>query len=141
LGLSRKCRGLFNREFAICVTRRGQTWPSWQLVGAMLGVDVLATLFRMLGVMNTTSHDQFCNSSNDWTDIVTVVVVYAYSIGVIIFIAIVYIALNGLQWVHDLGRKDRNNKVSYIENIIGHINKLARKSVLFTSRCLSHPWR
>ncbi|KAI0188467.1 hypothetical protein EV127DRAFT_512954 [Xylaria flabelliformis] len=120
-------------NWLIFVTRGGQTWPSWQLVGAIFGVDVLATLFCLFGwlsgsgggVLNTTPHDQFHNSSNGWTDIVTVVVVWAYSIGVVIFIAIVYIALNGFQWVNDLGRKDRNKKDSYIENIIGHINKLA----------------
>ncbi|KAI1748171.1 E1-E2 ATPase-domain-containing protein [Xylaria castorea] len=120
-------------NWLIFVTRGGQTWPSWQLVGAIFGVDVLATLFCLFGwlsdsgggVLNTTPHDQFRNSHNGWTDIVTVVVVWAYSIGVVIFIAIVYIALNGFQWVQDLGRKDRNKKDSYIENIIGHINKLA----------------
>ncbi|KAJ8127382.1 hypothetical protein O1611_g6253 [Lasiodiplodia mahajangana] len=120
-------------NWLIFVTRGGQTWPSWQLVGAIFGVDVLATLFCLFGwlsgsgggVMNTTPHDQFHNSSNGWTDVVTVVVVWAYSIGVVIFIAIVYIALNGFQWVNDLGRKDRNKKDTQIENIIGHINKLA----------------
>ncbi|KAH8163458.1 hypothetical protein CIB48_g4774 [Xylaria polymorpha] len=120
-------------NWLIFVTRGGRTWPSWQLVGAIFGVDILATLFCLFGwlsdsgggVMNTTPHDQFHNSGNGWTDIVTVVVVWAYSIGVTIFIAIVYIALNGFQWVEDLGRKDRNKKDSYIENIIGHINKLA----------------
>ncbi|KAI3320896.1 plasma-membrane proton-e [Xylariaceae sp. AK1471] len=120
-------------NWLIFVTRGGQTWPSWQLVGAIFGVDVLATLFCLFGwlsgsgggVMETTPHDQFINSSNGWTDIVTVVMVWAYSIGVLIFIAIVYYMLNSFQWVNDLGRKDRNKKDSQIENIIGHINKLA----------------
>ncbi|KAI0534257.1 E1-E2 ATPase-domain-containing protein [Xylaria digitata] len=120
-------------NWLIFVTRGGQTWPSWQLVGAIFGVDVLATLFCLFGwlsgsgggVMQTTPQDQFHNSSNGWTDIVTVVVVWAYSIGVVVFIAIVYLALNSFQWVNDLGRQDRNKKDSYIENIIGHINKLA----------------
>ncbi|KAI1273273.1 E1-E2 ATPase-domain-containing protein [Xylaria sp. FL0933] len=120
-------------NWLIFVTRGGQTWPSWQLVGAIFGVDVLATLFCLFGwlsgsgggVMYTTPPDQFRNSSNGWTDIVTVVVVWAYSIGVVVFVAIVYVALNSFQWVNDLGRKDRNKKDSYIENIIGHINKLA----------------
>jgi H+-transporting ATPase len=123
-------------NWLIFVTRGGQTWPSWQLVGAIFGVDVLATLFCLFGwlsgsgggVMETTPHDQFRNSSNGWTDIVTVVVVWAYSLGVLIFIAIVYFMLNKFQWVNDLGRKDRNKQDSHIENIIGHINKLARKS-------------
>ncbi|KAI1172265.1 E1-E2 ATPase-domain-containing protein [Nemania sp. FL0916] len=116
-------------NWLIFVTRGGQTWPSWQLVGAIFGVDVLATLFCLFGWLAGTGrgygpHDQFHNSGG-WTDIVTVVVIWAYSIGVVIFIAIVYMALNRFQWLNDLGRKDRNKKDSYIENIIGHINKLA----------------
>ncbi|KAI1290635.1 E1-E2 ATPase-domain-containing protein [Xylaria venustula] len=120
-------------NWLIFVTRGGRTWPSWQLVGAIFGVDVLATLFCLFGwlsgsgggTLQTTPPDSFRNSGNGWTDIVTVVVVWAYSIGVTVFIALVYIALNSFQWVNDLGRKDRNKKDSYIENIIGHINKLA----------------
>ncbi|KAI1635855.1 E1-E2 ATPase-domain-containing protein [Biscogniauxia mediterranea] len=120
-------------NWLIFVTRGGQTWPSWQLVGAILGVDILATLFCLFGwlsgsgggTMPTTPHDQFNNSSNGWTDIVTVVVVWLYSFGVIIFVAIVYLALNSFQWVNDLGRQNRNRKDNEIENIIGHINKLA----------------
>ncbi|KAK7756540.1 hypothetical protein SLS62_001376 [Diatrype stigma] len=120
-------------NWLIFVTRGGQTWPSWQLVGAILGVDILATLFALFGwlsgsgggVMETLPVDQFNNSSNGWTDIVTVVVIWAYSIGVMIFIAIVYVALNHVQWINDLGRQDRNKKDTQIENIIGHINKLA----------------
>lgn len=113
-------------NWLIFVTRGGQTWPSWQLVIAILGVDVLATLFALFGwlsgsgggVMETKPADKFNNSSNGWTDIVTVVVIWAYSIGVTIFIAIVYVALNHFRWINDLGRKDRNKKDT-------HINKLA----------------
>ncbi|KAI0384493.1 plasma-membrane proton-e [Hypomontagnella monticulosa] len=120
-------------NWLIFVTRGGQTWPSWQLVGAILGVDALATIFALFGwlsgsgggVMETTPPTSFVNSHNGWTDIVTVVVVWAYSIGVLIFIAIVYLALNSFSWINNLGRKDRNKKDTQIENIIGHLNKLA----------------
>lgn len=123
-------------NWLIFVTRGGQTWPSWQLVGAILGVDALATIFALFGwlsgsgggVMQTTPPTSFVNSHNGWTDIVTVVVVWAYSIGVLIFIAIVYLALNSFAWINNLGRKDRNKKDTQIENIIGHLNKLAGKS-------------
>lgn len=27
----------------------GWTWPSWQLVGAVLGLDILATIFALFG--------------------------------------------------------------------------------------------
>jgi H+-transporting ATPase len=119
-------------NWLIFVTRGGQTWPSWQLVVAILGVDVLATLFCLFGwlsgsgggTMPTTPPDLFNNSSNGWTDIVTVVVVWLYSFGVVVFIAIVYLALNRFQWINDLGRKDRNKKDTQMENIIGHLNKL-----------------
>ncbi|KAI2619646.1 plasma-membrane proton-e [Hypoxylon sp. NC1633] len=120
-------------NWLIFVTRGGRTWPSWQLVGAILGVDALATIFTLFGwlsgsgggVMETTPHTSFTNSANGWTDIVTVVIIWAYSIGVLIFIAIVYIALNSFSWINNLGRKNRNKKDTQIENIIGHINKLA----------------
>ncbi|KAI1472362.1 plasma-membrane proton-e [Daldinia caldariorum] len=120
-------------NWLIFVTRGGQTWPSWQLVLAVLGVDALATIFALFGwlsgsgggLMQTTPPTSFQNSHNGWTDIVTVVVVWAYSIGVVIFIAIVYLALNSFEWINNLGRKDRNKKDTQIENIIGHINKLA----------------
>ncbi|KAI0894103.1 plasma-membrane proton-e [Annulohypoxylon nitens] len=120
-------------NWLIFVTRGGRTWPSWQLVGAILGVDALATIFCLFGwlsgsgggVMETTPPTSFHNSRNGWTDIVTVVVVWAYSLGVLIFIAIVYLALNSFSWINNLGRKDRNKKDTQIENIIGHLNKLA----------------
>ncbi|KAI0838014.1 plasma-membrane proton-e [Hypoxylon sp. FL0890] len=120
-------------NWLIFVTRGGQTWPSWQLVGAILGVDALATIFCLFGwlsgsgggVMQTTPPGSFRNSANGWTDIVTVVIIWGYSIGVLIFIAIVYLALNSFEWINNLGRKERNKKDTMIENIIGHINKLA----------------
>ncbi|KAI2466457.1 plasma-membrane proton-e [Annulohypoxylon bovei var. microspora] len=120
-------------NWLIFVTRGGRTWPSWQLVGAILGVDALATIFALFGwlsgsgggVMETTPQTSFQNSHNGWTDIVTVVVIWAYSIGVLIFIAIVYLALNSFEWINNLGRKERNKKDTQIENIIGHLNKLA----------------
>ncbi|KAH9884169.1 E1-E2 ATPase-domain-containing protein [Xylariomycetidae sp. FL2044] len=120
-------------NWLIFVTRGGRTWPSWQLVGAILGVDILATLFCIFGwlsgsgggVMETTPHDYFHDSPNGHTDIVTVVVVWLYSFGVVVFIAIVYRALNQFEWINNLGRKNRNKKDTKIENIIGHINKLA----------------
>ncbi|KAI1101494.1 plasma-membrane proton-e [Jackrogersella minutella] len=120
-------------NWLIFVTRGGQTWPSWQLVGAILCVDALATIFTLFGwlsgsgggVMETTPQTYFENSHNGWTDIVTVVIIWAYSIGVLIFVAIVYLALNSFSWINNLGRKDRNKKDTQIENIIGHLNKLA----------------
>lgn len=120
-------------NWLIFVTRGGKTWPSWQLVGAIFVVDVLATIFCLFGwlsgsgggVMLTNPSGSFQNSSNGWTDVVTVVIVWAYSIGVTIFIAIAYYLLNRIQWLNDLGRKDRNKKDTQVENALLALNKVA----------------
>jgi H+-transporting ATPase len=120
-------------NWLIFVTRGGKTWPSWQLIGAIFAVDVVATLFCLFGwlsgsgggVMKTTPPTQFNNSSNGWTDIITVVVIWAYSIGVTVFIAMVYYVLTRVDWINDLGRKDRHKQDTHLENILVHLNKLA----------------
>ncbi|KAG5768978.1 hypothetical protein H9Q72_003666 [Fusarium xylarioides] len=116
-------------NWLIFVTRGGKTWPSWQLVFAILGVDVLATLFCLFGWMSgrgEISHPEssFKQSSNGWVDIVTVVIVWLYSFGVTVVIAIVYFVLNKLSWLDNLGRKDRKKKDTKLENILGHLQKL-----------------
>ncbi|KAM0307896.1 hypothetical protein HYE67_000418 [Fusarium culmorum] len=117
-------------NWLIFVTRGGKTWPSWQLVGAILGVDILATLFCLFGWMSGIGetdaiHDNFKQSSNGWVDIVTVVIVWLYSFGVTVVIAIIYFVLNKISWLDNLGRKDRRNKDTKLENILGHLQKLA----------------
>jgi len=121
-------------NWLIFVTRGGKTLPNWQLVGAIFGVDVLATLFCIFGwlsgdVQQTSPPSQFYKNErrDGWVDVVTVVVVWAYSIGVTIIIAIVYYLLNQIEWLNNLGRKDRNAHDSNMENIIGHLSKLALK--------------
>jgi H+-transporting ATPase len=117
-------------NWLIFVTRGGRTWPSWQLVGAIFGVDVIATLFCLFGWLSgspelDTPRDNFAQRGDGWTDVVTVVVIWLYSFGVTVFIAIVYLILNRVRWLNDLGRKDRNAKDPVIENIIGQLQKLA----------------
>ncbi|CAN8096165.1 unnamed protein product [Discula destructiva] len=120
-------------NWLIFITRGGKTWPSWQLVGAIFVVDVLATIFAIFGwlsgsgggVMRTIPETVFVNSPNGWTDVVTVVLVWCYSIGVTIFIAIVYYMLNKIQWLNDLGRKDRHKKDTKMENALLLLNKVA----------------
>ncbi|KAI9656178.1 MAG: hypothetical protein M1821_004840 [Bathelium mastoideum] len=122
-------------NWLIFVTRGGNTWPSWQLVGAILGVDALATIFCLFGWLSGDGepadplpHNHKLNrhgSLDGWTDIVTVVVIWGYSIGVTIVIAIVYYLLNQIPWLDDLGRKTRSHADTQMENIIGHISKLA----------------
>ncbi|SCV16649.1 probable Plasma membrane ATPase 1 [Nakaseomyces glabratus] len=62
-------------NWLIFVTRAvGPFWssiPSWQLAGAVFAVDIIATMFTLFGWF-----------SQNWTDIVTVVKIYIWSIGV-----------------------------------------------------------
>ncbi|KAL2004481.1 hypothetical protein VTN00DRAFT_3483 [Thermoascus crustaceus] len=117
-------------NWLIFVTRGGKTWPSLQLVVAILGVDVLATLFCLFGwlsgpgeVSDPVDHATF--RKDGWVDIVTVVVIWAYSIGVTIVTALVYYVLTEIPWLDNLGRKARSKADTKIENLIGHLAKLA----------------
>lgn len=118
-------------NWLIFVTRGGNTWPSWQLVGAIFGVDVIATLFCVFGWLcggafeqtNPPDHAHF--SDNGRTSIVTVVVVWGYSIGVTIVLAIIYYLLNQISWLDNLGRHQKGKGDTKMENIIGHLSKLA----------------
>lgn len=117
-------------NWLIFVTRGGKTWPSWQLVFAIFGVDALATIFCIFGWLSgdpqpTSPKSAFVEREDGWTDVVTVVVVWCYSIGVTIIIAIVYFLLNRLPALADLGRKNRGHKDERIENIISRLSKLA----------------
>lgn len=120
-------------NWLIFVTRGGKTFPSWQLIGAILGVDAIATLFCLFGWLNggnkypTDPPDPFHQTPHGWTSIVTVVVVWMYAIGVTIVIAIVYYILDRLPWMNNLGRKKRNLQDSQMENVIGTLSKLAIK--------------
>lgn len=117
-------------NWLIFVTRGGKTWPSWQLVGAIFAVDVIATLFCLFGWLSGTGQvtdpaDRAKFREDGWVDVVTVVVVWAYSIGVTIVIALVYHILTNMPWLDNLGRKSRSKSDTKIENVIGHLSKLA----------------
>jgi H+-transporting ATPase len=119
-------------NWLIFVTRGGNTWPSWQLVGAIFAVDVLATLFCVFGWLaggageptDPVDHNSLF-SADGHTSIVTVVVIWAYSIGIIIVIAIVYYLLNKWSWLDNLGRAKRSRADTQMENIIMHLSKVA----------------
>lgn len=119
-------------NWLIFVTRGGKTWPSWQLVGAIFCVDVLATLFCVFGWLsgpNSTlydsPHDDFVESSNGDVSIVTVVVVWGYAIGVTTIIAVVYYLLNRIPFIDNLGRKSRSHADIKFENMVGQLSRLA----------------
>lgn len=119
-------------NWLIFVTRGGETWPSWQLVGAIFGVDVLATLFTAFGWLcdgiGEPSDPPTVNrllSQNGHTSIVTICIVWGFSIGVVIICAITYHLLNKLSWLDNLGRAKRSKADTQIENIIAHLSKVA----------------
>ncbi|KAJ6112060.1 hypothetical protein N7523_008121 [Penicillium sp. IBT 18751x] len=119
-------------NWLIFVTRGGKTWPSWQLVIAIFIVDVLATLFCVFGWLSgdfTQTHPYDPAgpgfSVNNDVDIVTVVVIWAYSIGVTVIIAVVYYILTIIPALDNLGRKTRSKADTQIENMIAHLSKLA----------------
>ena len=128
-------------NWLIFVTRGASTFPSWQLVGAIAVVDALATIFCLFGWLWHGTHGglhtkpypspmgayYWKQTPHGWTDIVTVVVIWAYSIGIIIILAITYFLLNKIPALADLGRKNRSLHDTQMENIIGHLSKLALK--------------
>ena len=116
-------------NWLIFVTRGIETWPSIQLITAILGVDALATIFCLFGWftnqdMKTDPADKFVESANGWTDIVTVVRIWGYSLGVEIVIALVYFILNKIKWLDDLGRAKRSKGEIKMESLLGHLARL-----------------
>ena len=119
-------------NWLIFVTRGGATFPSWKLVGAIFVVDVLSTLFCIFGWLIgnpdeyfTIPHDHYPQSSNGHTSVVTVVVIWGYSIGVLVLVAIVYFILIKVQWIDNLGRAHRSHADTQMENILGHLSRIA----------------
>ncbi|KAL9615489.1 MAG: hypothetical protein Q9167_000002 [Letrouitia subvulpina] len=118
-------------NWLIFVTRGGQTLPSMQLVGAIFGVDVLATLFCIFGWLSGPSYQTRPHTPEIWinnngrTSVVTAVVIWCYSIGVTIVIAIVYFLMNKVAWLDNLGRKKRSRQDTSMENILAHLSKVA----------------
>lgn len=99
--------------------------------------DVLATIFCLFGWLSgtSTSRLQFPTSPrgafyaqqspNSHVDVLTVIIIWMYSIFVIIVIAIVYFLLNRMTWLNDLGRAKRSRADTHMENVIGHLSRLA----------------
>ncbi|OJJ71787.1 hypothetical protein ASPBRDRAFT_75128 [Aspergillus brasiliensis CBS 101740] len=119
-------------NWLIFVTRGSATWPSLPLVAAILGVDILATIFCLFGWfsnrdMITDPYDQYISkeTSNGWTDIVTVVRLWGYCIGVEIVIALVYYILNKIAWLDNLGRSRQSKGDVAIGNVLAHMANLS----------------
>jgi len=120
-------------NWLIFVTRGGQTWPSYKLVGAIFLVDVISTLFCVFGWLSGAKHEFFTVPKDHFTEnhysvetsIVTVVVIWGYSIGVTIVVAIVYFLLTSIAWIDNLGRDSRSHADTTMENILGHLSRVA----------------
>lgn len=117
-------------NWLIFVTRGMETWPSIQLVTAILGVDALATCFCLFGWftdrnMVTDPYTRFIETKNGFTDIVSVVRIWGYSIGVEVVIALTYYILNRFKWLDDLGRAKRRKGDIQMETLLGHLSRLS----------------
>ncbi|KAJ5993421.1 Proton-exporting ATPase [Penicillium sp. IBT 35674x] len=117
-------------NWLIFVTRGGKTWPSWQLVGAILGVDIIATLFCVFGWLSGGSFEQTsppdsAKFSDGTTSIVTVVVIWGNSLGVTIVIATVYYLMTKITWLDNLGRASRTKAEEHMDSFLGQLSKLA----------------
>jgi H+-transporting ATPase len=59
------------------------------------------------------------------TSIVTVVVIWGYSIGVTIVVAMVYFILVSMKAIDNMGRATRSHADTQMENILGHLSRIA----------------
>jgi H+-transporting ATPase len=62
--------------------------PSWQLVGAVFAVDILASFFALFGWISGPA-GRYDTRPDGWVDIVTVVKIWLYSFGVVVIILLV----------------------------------------------------
>merc|ERR1712137_1236263 len=82
-------------------------------------VDILATIFCLFGWLSGAEHrNPLTALHGGWTDMVTVVRVWAYSFGVIVVCAIVYWVMCRIPALDNLGRRNRSAKNEGIEE--GH---------------------
>ncbi|KAJ3038183.1 plasma membrane H+-ATPase [Rhizophlyctis rosea] len=98
-----------------CEKSPWDTVPSWQLVGAVLVVDIIATLFCVFGWFTGIR-----------TDIVTVVRVWLYSIGVMAVIALIYFSLSNSKLFANIVRgRVRTKKEKNMEDFLYHLQKVS----------------
>ncbi|KAJ7213309.1 plasma-membrane proton-e [Mycena haematopus] len=111
-------------SWVIFVTRLSQgndeenVLPSFQLLGAVFGVDILASLFCLFGwISGPESH-------HGHVDIVTVVRIWCFSFGITVVVALAYFVLNKWNWLSHLGRMPRSKKNEKLENFITELQRL-----------------
>jgi len=111
-------------SWVIFVTRLSQgnneenVLPSFQLLAAVFGVDILASLFCLFGwISGPESH-------HGHVDIVTVVRIWCFSFGITVVVALVYFILNKWDWLGRLGRIPRSKKNARLEDFITELQRL-----------------
>ncbi|KAJ7120689.1 plasma-membrane proton-e [Mycena crocata] len=111
-------------SWVIFVTRLSQgnneenVLPSFQLLAAVFGVDILASLFCLFGwISGPEAH-------HGHVDIVTVVRIWCFSFGITVVVALVYFVLNKWDWLGSLGRLPRSKKNERLENFIAELQRL-----------------
>ncbi|WVQ79755.1 plasma-membrane proton-efflux P-type ATPase [Cryptococcus sp. DSM 104549] len=112
-------------SWVIFITRLAQepgtpnVFPSFQLIAAVFGVDVLATIFALFGWVSGPAVEH-----GGWVDVVTVVKVWCYSFGVVIIVLLVYLILNKIRWLDSIGRVTRSKKNEKLENFLTDLQRL-----------------
>ncbi|KAL0952427.1 hypothetical protein HGRIS_006700 [Hohenbuehelia grisea] len=111
-------------SWVIFVTRLSQgkdeenVFPSIQLLAAVFGVDILASIFCIFGWISGDA------PRSGRTSIVTVVRVWGLSFGVTVIVAIAYFLLNKLTFLDNLGRLKRHSKNEKLENFLTELQRL-----------------
>ncbi|KAK4685145.1 H+-transporting ATPase, partial [Tremellales sp. Uapishka_1] len=115
-------------SWVIFITRLAQekgtasVFPSWQLIGAVLGVDILASLFALFGWLgghdpNTQHHGELVAGADDRVS-------RCYSFGVVIIILLIYLLLNKMSWLDNIGRTTRSKRNEKLENFLTDLQRL-----------------
>ena len=91
----------------------------------VLIVDIIATIFCLFGWLSKAeSRNPITAPHGGWTDIVTVLRVWGYSVGVLVVCALVYYVLCRLPWLNNLGRRQRSNKNEVMEDFFTNVQRL-----------------
>ncbi|KAL6946425.1 plasma membrane H+-ATPase [Hanseniaspora osmophila] len=107
-------------NWLIFITRAvGPFWssiPSWQLAGAVFCVDVIATMFTLFGWW-----------SQNWTDIVTVVRVYIWSLGVFFIMGGAYYLMSESEAFDRMmnGKKKEKEGSRTLEDFLAAMNRVS----------------
>ncbi|KAL6950059.1 plasma membrane H+-ATPase [Hanseniaspora vineae] len=107
-------------NWLIFITRAvGPFWssiPSWQLAGAVGAVDVIATMFTLFGWW-----------SQNWTDIVTVVRIYIWSLGIFFVMGGAYYLMSESESFDRLmnGKKKEKEGSRTLEDFLAAMNRVS----------------